>query len=267
MGAACIYYTKKHHQKSDVNYRSLIMQLVPVVEIHHGKCVTHAVDSPKNGKLITQDILSVIDQWAEKGVDRIHLLDIDAIKVGEPQNISIVRKIKQQHPHIAIQVMGGINSVESAYIWRDGGADYFVLNSKAMRRRDLLDDICFDFPNAVLVEIDSLSGNVGMGSGEPTLKLAAIAKQLEDDGVSGLVVTEVSRDLQTKGNSLLDIGELCKTVGIPIYVNVGVRKTNDLKQLLELQMQQPFSILLRSSAYDNLHMQSASNLLNKPQVN
>lgn len=226
------------------------MQFVPVLEIHHGKCVHIESNAKRVNTIVTEDVMQVVDGWINKGVERIHLIDIDAIKSGEPENVDIVSKIKQKYPQLCIQVLGGINSVDSAFVWVDGGADFIVLNGKSIRQRHLLDDICMAFPQSVLVEVDSQCGNVGMGSGEPTFKLTTLAKQLEDDGIAGLLVTEVSQSLHQKGSSLLDIGDLCKTINIPIYVNVGLRKVDDLKQLLNAEVERPFSLLIGQNAYD-----------------
>ncbi len=39
-----------------------------------------------------------------------------------------------------------------AFVWMDAGADYLVLTGKAMRQKNLLTDICVEFPEKVIVE-------------------------------------------------------------------------------------------------------------------
>jgi phosphoribosylformimino-5-aminoimidazole carboxamide ribotide isomerase len=237
------------------------MQLVPVLEIRRGKCVHIEPDRKHVKKVIKEEAIDMVDTWVKKGVSRIHIVDVDAIESGEPVNVDLVSKIKQQYPELSIQVLGGINCVDSAYIWNDAGADSLVLNGKSIRRRNLLSDICMEFPDKILIELDCRQGDVGMGSGEPTMKLTCLAKQLEEDGVAGLVVTELEQDSNGKNNSLLDIGELCKAVDIPIYANVGIRKAEDLRGVLELQVRQPCGILIGKAIYNGFSLNEASGLI------
>ncbi len=237
------------------------MQLVPVLEIRRGKCVHIEPDRKLVNKVIKEDAMIMISQWVDKGVSRIHIVDVDAIESGEPENVDLIEKIKAQHPKLSIQVLGGINSVNSAYIWMDAGADFLVLNSKAIRRRNLLDDICMEFPESVLVELDCRRGNVGLGSGEPTIKLTSLARQLEEDGIAGLVVTELEQGSDAKDSNLLDISELCKAVNIPIYANVGIRKADDLRDILELEVQQPCGVLIGKAIYSGFSLNEASGLI------
>lgn len=237
------------------------MQLVPVLEIRRGKCVHTEPDRRQVSKIIKEDAIDMIHQWVDKGVSRIHIVDVDAIESGEPENVDLITKIKQQYPQLSIQVLGGINATNSAYIWMDAGADFLVLNSKAIRRRNLLNDTCMAFPESILMELDCRRGNVGLGSGEPTIKLTHLAKQLEEDGIAGLVVTEIERNPDGNNANLLDISELCKAVEIPIYANVGLRKTEDLRSVLALEVEQPCGLLIGKAIYSDFSLNEASSLI------
>lgn len=237
------------------------MQLVPVLEIRHGKCV-HA--EPKNqfvDEVVKEDVLEVVAGWVEQGVERIHLVDVDAVESGEPSNVVSARKIKQNYPQLIVQVLGGISCIESAYIWMDADVDYMVLNGKAIRQRNLLDDICVEFPEKVLVELDSREGNVGMGSGEPTFKLASLASQLEEDGVVGLIITEVPENGHVNQNNLLSIGNISQGISIPVFANGGVEKLDDLKCLLDNYGDKLSGVLVGKVMFNDFPLEQANRLL------
>lgn len=208
------------------------MQLVPILEIRHGKCVHTEQKNSLVNYVVAEDPIATVQGWVEKGVKRIHFVDVDAIETGEPVNVDLLSRIKQQSPGLSIQVIGGIKCVDSAFIWMDAGADFLILNGKSVRQKNLLADICVEFPGKIIVEIDSRHGAIGLGDTEQLSQFSAFAKQLEDDGVAGLVVTEVPTEGHVNTTNLLNVNQLSKDVGIPIFANGGIDEIADLEILL-----------------------------------
>lgn len=242
------------------------MLLVPVLEVRHGKCVHTEAKNDFVEQVVKEDVCEVIQQWVDKGVERIHLVDVDAIESGEPENVDLVTQIKSTFPKLMIQVLGGIKCIESAYIWIDGGADFLVLNGKAMRQRNLLDDACMEFPGKILVELDCRQGYVGMGSGEPTFKLISLAQQLEEDGVVGLVITEVPENGHVNNSGLLSINEITKKVKIPVFANGGIEKITDLKNLLDSQTKKLSGVLIGKAVHNGFCLNEANDLIQQYQA-
>jgi len=176
-----------------------------------------------------------------------------------------MERFLQKPRHVEVQVLGGIKCIESASIWIDGGADFLVLNGKAMRQKNLLNDVCIEFPNKVLVELDCREGNVGMGSGEPTFKLVCLARQLAEDGVAGLVVTEIPENGSVNNSSLLSIGKLSQKVAMPIYANGGIEKMTDLKNLLESHVTRLSGVLIGKALHRGFCLNEANKLIKEYQ--
>ena len=220
------------------------MQLVPVLEIRHAKCVHTEHKNSFVDHVVSEDPLETVENWVKKGISRIHFVDVDAIETGEPCNVDLLSKIKQNHPEVEVQVIGGIKCVDSAFIWMDAGADFLVLNGRAVRQKNLLSDICVEFPNKVLVELGSRQGAVDMGNGEPTSEIRSLAKQLEEEGVVALLVTEVPTQGHVSSLNLLSVNQLSQKVELPIFANGGIEKMADLKLLLENHAEKLTGILI-----------------------
>lgn len=237
------------------------MQLVPVLEIRHGKCV-HT--EPKNAfvdQVIKEDLTETVERWIKQGIKRIHIVDVDAIESGEPENVDKIAALKKSHPEICIQILGGIKCLESAYVWADAGVDFLVLNGKAIRQRNLLDDLCVEFPGRVMVELDCRQGQVAMGTGEPTFNLESIAKQLEEDGVIGLVVTEIPDHGHVNCQSLMKVMALSESLDMPVFANGGIEKIGDLKELLENQAKKLSGVLLGKPLYNGFCLNEAQSII------
>lgn len=239
------------------------LQLIPVLEIRHGKCVHTEPKNSYSDQVVREDVLEVIEHWVTSGVRRIHLVDVDAVESGEPENVDIIQVIKARFPKLEIQVLGGIRSTESAYIWFDGGADFIVLTGRAFRQKNLLDDLCVEFPERIWVELDCRDGKVGLGSGEPTMRLASLARQLEEDGVAGIVVTQIPETGHVNNASLLSVGEIAKQVEIPLFANGGIENLDNLKSLLDAQAEKISGVLIGKPLYNGFDLSQAHQLIDQ----
>jgi len=243
------------------------MQLIPILEIRHGKSVhtEHGIGDER--QLVSEDPMEIVASWATKGVKRVHFVDVDAVESGEPCNVNLLRKIKSQYPDILIQVIGGIKNIDSAFIWMDAGVDFLTLTGKSIRQKNLLNDLCVEFPQRILVEVDSHYGNVGMGSGEPPFKLVELARQLDEDGVAGLVVTEVPSKGHVTNQNLLIINELSQEIEMPIFANGGIDSLSDLENLLENHAEKLAGIILGKVVHhEDFCLNQARIMLTKYQV-
>lgn len=242
------------------------MQLVPVLEIRHAKCVHTEHKNAFVDHVVSEDPIEAVARWVENGITRIHFVDVDAIETGEPVNVDLLSHIKKQFPELEIQVIGGISCLDSAFIWVDAGADFLVLSGKAIRRKDLLLDICVEFPEKVLVELGSRHGAVGTGNGEPTLQIMSLAKQLAEDGVVGLLVTEVPSKGHVNSMNLLSVNQLSRRLDMPVFANGGVEKLADLKLLLENHAEELTGVLLGKVVYrESFCLNQAQQMLNEYQ--
>jgi len=243
------------------------MQLVPVLEIRHGKSVHTEPKNAYSDHVVSEDPMAMVQNWVDKGIKRIHFVDVDGIESGEPSNVDLLSRIKQQHPSLHIQVIGGIKCVDAAYIWMDAGADFLVMSGRSLRQKELLFDICIEFPGKVLVEVDSRGGQVNAGVGDASSKLIAIAEQLGEDGVVGLLVTEVPQQGHVNTSNLLKINELSQSVEMPIFANGGIEELADLKTLLENHADKLTGIMIGKVIHrENFCLNKAQQMLDEYQV-
>lgn len=240
------------------------MQLVPVLEIRHGKSVHTEKKNAFVDHVVTTDPLETVNHWYVQGIRRIHFVDVDAIETREPCNVDLLSKIKQNCPELCIQVIGGIVDIDSAFIWIDAGADYLVLTSKAIRNKDLLSDICVEFPNKVLVEMDSRRINNQQQVDE---QLVRQSQSLEEEGVGGLVITEVPESGHVTARNLLNVSHFSKSVDLPVLANGGIEKLEDIELLLEQQTGKLSGILIGKIVYDeSFNLATAQQMLSEYQM-
>ncbi|MET1255198.1 HisA/HisF-related TIM barrel protein [Aliikangiella maris] len=221
------------------------MQLVPVLEIRHGKCVHTLPKKNSTEQIVKENLLEVVERLVDSGITRFHIVDVDAIASGEPENVDLIEKIKIRYPTIQLQLIGGINSVDAAFVWIDAGVDYLVLNSKSVKRKNLLDDICLSFPNKVLVELDCCQFKQ---QGDAILELL---QRLDEDGVAGIVMTDIGATTQIVKQNIISICDLIRHVELPIFINGGIENTQDVAFYLSPEVARVDGILISKVLYSN----------------
>lgn len=249
-----------------INQRNSMMQLVPVLEIRHGKCVHTEPKNAFTNHVVSQDPMQIVGEWVSKGIQRVHYVDVDAIESGEPCNVDLLTKIKNIYPAVCIQVIGGIKDLDSAFIWIDAGADFLVLTSKAIRNRDLLGELCVEFPGKILVEMDSRRNENSLPE-QLDSHLIEVAEQLEEEGVGGLVITEVPEKGHVNRRNLLRVNQFSKRVSLPIFANGGIENLEDLEVLLQNHSEKLTGIIIGKVVFNkDFCLNTAQQMLSEYQI-
>ena len=71
-------------------------------------------------------------RWADQGAERIHVVDLDGARAGEPVNTDVVRRIVDA-VDVPVQLGGGIRAVASAREAVAWGVDRVMVGTAALR--------------------------------------------------------------------------------------------------------------------------------------
>src|SRR5215467_5381718 len=148
---------------------------------------------------------------AEAGTDEIVLLDITATHEGRGTLIDTVERTAKQL-FVPFTVGGGIRTLEDAATIFDAGADKVSINSAAIARPELIDEIGSRFgAQAVIVAIDArraksnnypiANAEVFVSGGRKPTGLRALdwAKEAESRGAGEILLTSMDADGTRKG--------------------------------------------------------------------
>jgi phosphoribosylformimino-5-aminoimidazole carboxamide ribotide isomerase len=138
--------------------------------------------------------------FASAGATRLHIVDLDGARDGEPRNLGIIEAILRAVP-VRIQVGGGIRNEVVARSWLQAGAERVVLGTAAVKDPAFVQKLCAEFPGAVVVAVDERDGEVAVegwleASGRRTSDLA---REVDGWGAAALLHTVISRDGTREG--------------------------------------------------------------------
>ncbi len=206
----------------------LTKRIIPCLDIKDGRTVkgVNFVDLRDAG-----DPVELASRYSDEGADELVFLDISATEQKRKTLANLVLKVAATLD-IPFTVGGGISSVEDAKILLRNGADKVSINSAAVERPELINELTNTFGSqCVVVAIDAKKVDDSwivhlVGGKVPTkIELKEWAKEAEIRGAGEILFTSMDHDGTKKGFANKALAELTETLNIPIIASGGAGNT------------------------------------------
>lgn len=208
----------------------LTKRIIPCLDIKDGRTVKgvnflNLIDAGNPVKLAKQ--------YALHGADELVFLDISATLESRGTTLSMVKNIAAELD-IPFTVGGGVNNITAVEQLLKSGADKVAVNSAALRRPELLNELSYAFGNqCIVIAIDAKKVNNSWmvyesGGTIPTKRnLFDWAKEAQDRGAGEVLFTSMSNDGVKKGFATTAVNQLSKQLKIPIIASGGAGEIKD----------------------------------------
>ncbi len=202
----------------------LTKRIIPCLDIKNGRTVkgVNFVNLRDAG-----DPVELAKAYAQKGADELVFLDISATEERRKTLTKLVLDVAAQ-VNIPFTVGGGISSIEDVDILLKCGADKVSINSSAVKRPDLINELSGKFGNqCIVVAIDAKQVNDHwkvhlVGGKVPTeLDLFEWAKEVEERGAGEILFTSMDNDGTKDGFANEALSKLSSELNIPIIASGG----------------------------------------------
>ena len=199
-------------------------RIIPCLDIKNGRTVkgTNFVNLRDAG-----DPVELAKIYSQTGADELVFLDISATEERRKTLSDLVLRVASQ-VNIPFTVGGGISSIEDVDILLQNGADKVSINSSAVKRPELINELAAKFGSqCVVVAIDAkfIDGEwiVHLVGGKvPTeLNLFDWAKEVETRGAGEILFTSMDNDGTKDGFANKALARLSKDLNIPIIASGG----------------------------------------------
>ncbi len=226
------------------------MILIPAIDLLGGKCVRLLRGEYDKATEYSDDPLKVAHAWCAGGAKRIHVVDLDGAKSGQPVNEGWIFQIACE-ASVPIEVGGGIRSLDQIKRYLSNGVDRVILGTAAFRDNDLLVRACHEHPGHVWVGIDGRNGRVAVEGWieETATSVFDLAKVCEEAGAGGVIFTDIARDGALVGPNLESLTEMCRQVTMPVIASGGISSLDDLRAIRNLGLHQIEGIITGKALY------------------
>jgi phosphoribosylformimino-5-aminoimidazole carboxamide ribotide isomerase len=212
------------------------MEVIPAIDLLGGNCVRLYQGDYDQSEIFGNDPIAVAQQWQDQGATRLHLVDLDGAKSGEPVNLPVIAKIAKALT-IPVQVGGGLRDRDRVAELLGLGVRSAILGTVAVEKPELVGTLCAEFLGQIIVGIDARNGKVATKGWLETSEVEAIelAGRMAKLGAAAIIYTDIHRDGTMQGPNLEALRELAEAIDIPVIASGGVSSVTDLLNLLSLE--------------------------------
>jgi imidazole glycerol-phosphate synthase subunit HisF len=212
-------------------------RVIPCLDVDRGRVVKGVgfVDLRDAG-----DPVELACRYDGAGADELVFLDITATSDRRGTVVELARRTADD-VFIPFTIGGGIRSTADAQAVLDAGADKTSINSAALQRPELIDELANTFGSqCVVLAIDAKARRDGgweaylAGGRTPTGRDAvAWAREGVERGAGEILLTSMDRDGTNAGYDLELTGAVSRAVGVPVIASGGAGTLDHLVEALE----------------------------------
>jgi len=211
-------------------------RVIPCLDVNAGRVVkgVEFVDIRDAG-----DPVELAAHYDREGADEVVFLDITATH-EKRDTIAKLARASANEVFVPFTIGGGIRSVEDAQVVLDAGADKVSVNSAALQRPQLLNELAEVFgAQCVVLAIDAKRSNDSWeaylaGGRTPTGKdVIAWAREAVERGAGEILLTSMDRDGTSDGYDLPLTQAVSDAVGVPVIASGGAGELDHLVQALQ----------------------------------
>lgn len=211
--------------------------IYPAIDIREGRVVRLLQGDYAQETSYSDNPLEVAKNYREAGAQWLHLVDLDAAKVGT-YTLREMAGFMQKTFGLKIQSGGGIRSREDIELLVDAGMDRVVVGTLAIRQPELIAESIQQFgADRITVALDTRQDQNGIwqlpvkGWTETSEKnLFQMLDFYQACGLKHLLCTDIARDGMLSGLNNDLYGDIAKRYpGISVQASGGVKTLEDIR--------------------------------------
>jgi cyclase len=214
-----------------------LKRVIPCLDVDAGRVVkgTNFVDIRDAG-----DPVELAERYDREGADELVFLDITATHEKRDTIVQLARRTAD-NVFIPFTIGGGIRGAADAQAVLDAGADKVSVNSAAVARPELLDELAGVFgAQCVVLAIDAKrredhSWEVFVAGGRTPTGVDAVewAREGVERGAGEILLTSMDRDGTNDGYDIELTRAVAEAVGVPVIASGGAGELDHLVAALQ----------------------------------
>jgi len=218
-----------------------LKRVIPCLDVDAGRVVkgVEFLDIRDAG-----DPVELAAHYDREGADELVFLDITATHEKRDTIVSLARRTADE-VFVPFTIGGGIRSVEDAQAVLDAGADKVSINSAALQRPELLDELAMRFgAQCVVLAIDararvdrnsnqSWEAYLAGGRTSTGRDVVEWAREATERGAGEILLTSMDRDGTNNGYDLPLTQAVSAAVSVPVIASGGAGELDHLAEALQ----------------------------------
>lgn len=212
------------------------MEIVPAIDIIGGKCVRLSKGDYDTKKVYNEDPTEVARQFADWGVRRLHVVDLDGAKAGHIVNHKTLEAICKID-RLTVDFGGGLKTTEDLHIAFESGAKMVTGGSIAVKNPTEFEKWISTYgPEKIILGADAKDGKIAVTgwTETSTQDLIPFVQAYRAKGLDKVICTDISRDGMLQGPATELYKQMMAEIeGLYVIASGGVGSAADLDALAE----------------------------------
>jgi phosphoribosylformimino-5-aminoimidazole carboxamide ribotide isomerase len=227
------------------------MQVIPAIDLLDGQCVRLHQGDYEQVTRFSDDPVAQALSWQQQGARRLHLVDLDGARSGQPANDTAIKAITAALT-IPVQLGGGVRSAERAEELLACGLDRVILGTVALEQPELVDKLAARHPGRIVVGIDAKNGKVATRGWieETSTEATELAQRFSASGIAAIISTDIATDGTLAGPNLEALRSMAEASAVPVIASGGIGTLEHLLSLLALAPLGVEGVIVGRALYD-----------------
>ena len=210
------------------------MTIIPAIDIINGKCVRLTKGDYAQQKIYNENPVEVAKQFADAGLQRVHIVDLDGAKSGKIVNLGVLESIAAV-TNLIIDFGGGIKNINDISNVFSAGASIATIGSLAVKHPEIVEEWLMEFgADKFLIGADVLEEKIKISGWleDGGIDIFTFIGKVIGLGAHNIFCTDISKDGVLEGPSV----DLYKKIieqhpEINLIASGGVTTINDVVEL------------------------------------
>lgn len=211
-----------------------MIDVIPAIDLIDGSCVRLTKGDYSTSTVYSSDPVEMARSFADAGIKRLHLVDLDGARSGSPKNLSVLDKITGA-TKLIVDFGGGIKTTADLTAARDAGAAQVSIGSIAVTNPERVQAWLQDFPVDFFILCADVKGEQIAIHGwqeVAALTLNEFIQTYRSLGVKHFLCTSIDRDGMLSGSNVELYARLMNAFPeLYLIASGGVASLDDIEAL------------------------------------
>lgn len=211
----------------------MIMDLIPAIDLINGHCVRLTQGDYAQVKVYDDDPVDMAKRYADTGIHRLHVVDLDGAKAKSPCNLHVMERIANA-TELDIEWGGGIKDSDALRRAFDAGATRVICGSVAVDDKMLFSQWLTQYgSHRLILGADVRNGKVATHGWlkDGGIGVEELVETFLPSGLSQLICTDITKDGMLQGPDFSLYTELQQRFpSVDVTLSGGISSMNDIEK-------------------------------------
>ncbi|MDA9315196.1 1-(5-phosphoribosyl)-5-[(5-phosphoribosylamino)methylideneamino] imidazole-4-carboxamide isomerase [Gammaproteobacteria bacterium] len=214
------------------------MNIIPAIDLLNGSCVRLLKGNYNKVSSYNTSPIEQVKTFVDAGFNYIHIIDLDAAKSGNDENLEIIKLIAQIEG-LSLQIGGGIRDINKVFDLFNLGIDRLIVGTAAITDSKFLAQLKDRVdPNKLIFGLDfNLINNEPLLSvnGWTTNTTTTLFDYInENDWIKNILATDISLDGTLMGPNIDIYKRILEYKNISLIASGGIASITDIRDLIDI---------------------------------